>query len=113
MSDRQTFEKWLGETYDSDAEFDHARNCYKEFAVHMAWQAWRGRAALNAGGEAAPTALNVMGLAPKLYGDKYALGSVLFFVASDVPAGEIHLRDGHDGRLLGKIINVGEYVPQE
>lgn len=42
-SSRHSFEKWLEKTYDSAAEFDVERNCYKVFAVHLAWQAWRGR----------------------------------------------------------------------
>lgn len=45
-SERELFDAWLAATYDSDAEFDEARNCYKEFVVHMAWQAFRGARSL-------------------------------------------------------------------
>lgn len=51
MSDRDEFDKWLVATYGSDADFDTARNCYVDASVHMAWQAWRGREALELGAE--------------------------------------------------------------
>ena len=35
------FEKWLDETMGLDAEWDAERNCYKEFAAHLAWKAWQ------------------------------------------------------------------------
>lgn len=45
-SKRAAFDKWLSETFDSDAEFDESRNCYKEPSVHMAWMGYQ--AALSA-----------------------------------------------------------------
>lgn len=43
-NDRKCFEKWLEEThglFDEDVAFDDRRNCYVEFGIHLAYQAWR------------------------------------------------------------------------
>lgn len=40
-SEREQFTAWMEATYESHVEFDEARNCFKEFPVHLAWQAWR------------------------------------------------------------------------
>lgn len=38
--ERQRFEEWLLEEQGLDADFDEKRNCYCEFAIHLAWRAW-------------------------------------------------------------------------
>lgn len=37
---RQDFEAWLRKEHDLDAEWQPERNCYKEFAAHLAYKAW-------------------------------------------------------------------------
>lgn len=46
---RLEFERWLGNTFHSGATWDEARNCYTEFPVHAAWQAWRAARSLDSG----------------------------------------------------------------
>lgn len=41
MSDREEFEKWLIEVHGLNAEWDEDRDCYVEFACHIAWKAWQ------------------------------------------------------------------------
>lgn len=68
MSDkRAAFEKWLDETMGLQCEWQEERNCYKEFAAHLAWKAWDASMRL-----AAPTAhyvdtsrQNVLNAAPQ------------------------------------------------
>lgn len=38
--DRSAFEKWLSDSQGLDGDWDAVRNCYTEFAVHVAWKAW-------------------------------------------------------------------------
>lgn len=38
---RFAFEKWLLDVMGLQDEFDEQRNCYKEFACHLAWKAWQ------------------------------------------------------------------------
>lgn len=40
-AERDRFERWVAETWMTDAEFDPERNCYVEFPVHMAWKGWQ------------------------------------------------------------------------
>ena len=60
MTDSQTsnerveFEQWLLDAHGLSDEWDEARNCYKQFAAHLAWKAWLARASVNA---TAPTSL--------------------------------------------------------
>ncbi len=48
MDERLAFEEWLLTTFELDDEWDEDRNCYKHFACHLAWHAWKARSALSA-----------------------------------------------------------------
>lgn len=37
---RPEFEAWLRKEHDLDAEWQPERNCYKEFAAHLAYKSW-------------------------------------------------------------------------
>lgn len=38
---RYNYEKWLFHTHGLKAEWEPERNCYKEFACHLAWKVWQ------------------------------------------------------------------------
>lgn len=37
---RSSFENWLQNVHGLSSEWDAKRNCYKDFAAHLAWRAW-------------------------------------------------------------------------
>lgn len=47
-ANRFIFEKWLAEVHMLSSEWQPARNCYKDFAAHLAWQAWQASQAASA-----------------------------------------------------------------
>lgn len=52
MDERAAFEKWLESEQGLTADWDSKRNCYTQFAAHLAWKAWQAaRRAVSAFGE--------------------------------------------------------------
>ena len=38
---RSEFEKWLGDVWLSDAEWDESKNTYSDSRIHCMWSAWQ------------------------------------------------------------------------
>lgn len=42
-NERTNFEAWLLKVHGLESEWQEMRNCYKEFAAHLAFCAWQAR----------------------------------------------------------------------